>query len=98
MRTSGRTPALTTTILATAALAATLLTAGCWYSEAICRGGEYPVAAVGSTGRACAGEGQEPPAGYVRYPAGQEPRKVGDEWDRYWQTHVIDESGTVVAV
>ena len=50
---------------------------------------------AGSTERTCAPAGQEPPAGYVRYPDGQVPRHVGDKWDKYWQTHVIDRSGVV---
>jgi hypothetical protein len=97
MRTRRRTSDLATAILVAVALTMTLLAAGCWYREAICRGGEYPVTAVGSTGAACAPDGEQPPAGYVRYPPGQEPRYVGDEWDRYWDTHLIDESGAVVS-
>jgi hypothetical protein len=82
------------------ALAATLglglLTAGC-VDDAICRSDWYPVKQVGSqTGRDCVPEGQEPPAGYVRYPEGKVPKRVGDKWDAYWSTVVVDEQGNVV--
>ncbi|MEU7908080.1 SCO0607 family lipoprotein [Actinoplanes sp. NPDC049118] len=98
MRSTSRTRKLTITLLGTTALAATLLAAGCSWNEAICRGDEYPVAAVGSTGRDCVPEDQEPPAGYVRFPDGKVPKHVGDEWDEYWKTHVIDETGAIVEV
>lgn len=62
-------------------------------AEDICAGGEYPVAAVGSTGSACQKEGTEPDEGWVRYPEGKVPKHVGDEWDEYWQEHVLDENG-----
>jgi hypothetical protein len=86
---------LTRTTL-TAALGFTLLTAGC-AGEAICGSDAYPVKAVGSTtGQSCVPRGEEPPAGYVRYPAGQVPKHVGDRWDEYWSTVVVDERGTIV--
>ncbi|MGK5682191.1 SCO0607 family lipoprotein [Actinoplanes sp. URMC 104] len=70
------------------------LAGGCSLREAICGSGEYPVAAVDSlTGRACVPEGEEPPVGYVRFPAGKEPRHVDDEWDKYWSKHKLDEHG-----
>ncbi|MEU7874340.1 hypothetical protein [Dactylosporangium sp. NPDC049140] len=76
---------------------AVLPATGCNGRERVCRSQEYPVKAVGNrTGAACVAKGQEPPAGYVRYPAGQEPVHVGDEWYRYWQTKVVDEHGTIV--
>jgi hypothetical protein len=79
-----------------AALGVTLLTAGCG-ADAICGSDHYPVKAVGNTtGRDCVREGQEPPAGYVRYPAGKVPKHVGDKWDEYWSTVVVDERGNVV--
>jgi hypothetical protein len=84
-------------VLLTVALTASLLSTGC-ADQAICRNGEYPVTAVGSTGRACVPGDQEPPAGYVRFPAGQEPKRTGDKWDEYWTTHMIDKSGAAVAV
>ncbi|GAA4258482.1 SCO0607 family lipoprotein [Dactylosporangium darangshiense] len=78
-------------------LAATLPIAACNLREKICRGGEYPVKAVGNrTGAACVAKDQDPPRGYVRYPAGKEPVYVDDEWDRYWHTVVVDEHGNVV--
>jgi hypothetical protein len=85
-----------TTVFAVAALAATMSTAGCG-ADAICGGTDYPAAAVNSTGRACFHAGQEPPAGYVRYPPGQVPQHVGDKWDEYWNTHTIDQAGNVKA-
>ncbi|MEU1306632.1 SCO0607 family lipoprotein [Streptomyces shenzhenensis] len=80
--------------LVATALAAVTLT-GCSMDEAVCGGGEYPVQAVGSTGSACAPKGEDPPKGYVRYPEGKVPKTVDDKWERYWNTHVIDENGTV---
>lgn len=70
---------------------------GCFYEERICGSEDYPVKAVGSaTGQDCVPKGQEPPEGYVRYPKGQEPEVVGDEWDEYWSNRVLDENGNVV--
>ena len=83
-------------ILLVGACALALLT-GCG-ADAICGGDEYPVKAVGNTtGAACVPEGEEPPDGYVRYPAGQEPKHVDDKWDKYWQTKVVDASGKIVS-
>ncbi|MFI5840263.1 SCO0607 family lipoprotein [Catenuloplanes sp. NPDC051500] len=74
----------------------TVVLSGCSGQEKICRDGEYPVKAVDSTtGRACAPNGEEPPAGYVRYPDGKVPKHIGDEWDTYWSTRSIDKNGTV---
>lgn len=71
-----------------------LMLSGCTIQDAMCGGGEYPVKTVDSTsGGTCVKKGEEPPAGYVRYPAGKVPEKVGDEWDKYWDTHKIDASG-----
>ncbi|GAA3491509.1 SCO0607 family lipoprotein [Streptomyces cremeus] len=83
-------------VLVTASAAAVLALSGCSAQDAICGGDEYPVLAVGSTGRACAPEGEEPPKGYARFPEGKVPERVGDEWDTYWQTHTLDENGRVV--
>ncbi len=94
-RLTGMRRTLTTTALA-AALGLTLLTAGCG-EDAICGADAYPVKAVGgTTGQDCVPEGEEPPAGYVRYPAGKVPKHVGDKWDEYWSTVVVDERGNVV--
>ncbi|RSM58125.1 hypothetical protein DMB66_31030 [Actinoplanes sp. ATCC 53533] len=80
-----------------AALAATLLTGGCSFADAICGSDDYPVKAVGTTtGQDCVPKGQEPPAGYVRYPKGKVPEHVGDKWDEYWSEVVVDEKGNVV--
>nr|WP_221380359.1 hypothetical protein [Actinoplanes polyasparticus] len=80
-------------LLAVATLAGGL-TAGCTIRQAICRSGEYPVAAVDSTtGRACVADGEQPPTGFVRFPEGKEPKHVDDEWDVYWRDHKLDERG-----
>src|SRR5262245_45560154 len=74
-----------------------LLGAGCSIEEHVCRSSQYPVKAVGNrTGRACVPDGEPPPSGYVRYPAGKEPVYVDDEWDRYWRTVVVDRDGNIV--
>ncbi|GAB3260524.1 SCO0607 family lipoprotein [Kineosporia babensis] len=70
-----------------------LLTACGGLQEAVCGGGEYPVANIGSTGSACQAEGTEPDAGWIRYPEGKVPEKVGDKWDTYWNEHILDEDG-----
>lgn len=85
-------------LLLVAAVAVGGLAAACSWRESICRSGEYPVAAVDSTtGRACVADGEEPPAGYVRFPSGKEPKHVDDEWDLYWRSHKLDERGNEVA-
>ncbi|MEU0398854.1 hypothetical protein ABZ318_01125 [Streptomyces sp. NPDC006197] len=74
-----------------------LLLMGCASQERVCGSGRYPVKAVGNTdGQDCVADGQEPPEGYVRYPAGKAPEHVGDTWDRYWGTVVVDEKGRQV--
>ncbi|WP_433718033.1 SCO0607 family lipoprotein [Actinoplanes sp. CA-051413] len=79
-------------------LATTLSAGGCTFADAICGSGDYPVKAVGTTtGQDCVPEGQEPPAGYVRYPEGKVPEHVGDKWDEYWSKVVVDERGNVVS-
>ncbi|GGR29274.1 hypothetical protein GCM10010251_51890 [Streptomyces aurantiogriseus] len=78
-------------------LSAALLT-GCSIEEASCGGGEYPVLAVGSSGSSCVPNGEEPPAGYARYPEGKVPEHVGDKWDEYWSTRTLDENGKVIEV
>ncbi len=64
-----------------AALVVTILGAsGCSSQERVCSSGEYPVRTVDPTdgGLACAPEGEEPPAGYERFPAGEVPEYVDD--------------------
>lgn len=79
-----------------AVLGLSLLTAGC-AADAVCGSGSYPVKAVGNpTGQDCVPEGEDPPAGYVRYPAGKVPERVGDKWDEYWSKVVVDERGAIV--
>ncbi|WP_335971575.1 MULTISPECIES: SCO0607 family lipoprotein [Streptomycetaceae] len=62
-----------------------------------CQSDEYVVAAVGPGGGAqCVAKGEEPPPGTVRYPKGQEPKRVGDKWDVYWQDHGLDANGKLI--
>ena len=75
---------------------AALLT-GCG-PDAICGSDDYPAMQVSGTGRQCVAKGQDPPTGFVRYPAGKEPKHVDDEWDVYWRNHTIDEKGQIKAV
>ena len=83
--------------LAIAGIAAVFLATGCSSRERICSSGEYPVKAVGNTtGAACVANGREPPAGYVRYPKGKVPAHVGDRWDEYWSTIIVDSDGKIV--
>jgi len=87
-----------TGLAALTAVLATTLAAGCSIPERICRSEEYPVKAVGNkTGAACVADGEDPPAGYVKYPAGKVPEHVGDKWDVYWKTVVVDETGAIVS-
>jgi hypothetical protein len=85
-------------LITAAGLAALLLTGGCTFQDAMCSDGEYPVKAVDSTtGGACVKDGEEPPAGYVRYPAGKVPKHVDDEWDKYWNEHRLNKDGQEIA-
>ncbi|MGA5300424.1 SCO0607 family lipoprotein [Nucisporomicrobium flavum] len=87
----------TMSMVSVAALAAMFLLGGC-AEDAMCSSGEYPVKAIRSTtGGACVPDGQDPPAGYVRYPAGKVPQHVDDKWDKYWSEHMLDEKGTEIA-
>jgi hypothetical protein len=82
--------------VAVVVVAGVFLTTGCT-RESICADGEYPVKAVGNTtGRACQANGTQPQPGYVRYPPGKVPQYVGDKWDRYWSTVVVDSNGNIV--
>jgi hypothetical protein len=56
------------------------------------------VLSVGATGSACVSDGEEPAAGYARYPRGKVPQEVGDKWDVYWETHTLDENGKIIDV
>ncbi|MDF6017396.1 hypothetical protein [Streptomyces sp. JH34] len=62
----------------------------------MCSDGEYPVLSVGGTGSACVPDAEEPSSGFARYPEGKVPQQVDDKWDVYWDTHTLDEDGTVV--
>ncbi|MFI8105815.1 SCO0607 family lipoprotein [Streptomyces sp. NPDC086023] len=87
------------THLAVAGLVTALFATGCGTgADRVCGGGHYPVKAVGNTtGQDCVPDGQEPPAGYVRYPEGKVPEHVGDKWDDYWSKVVVDEKGNIVS-
>ena len=81
-------------VMGAVAVAGLFLSGGCSVPDAVCSDGEYPVKAVGTvTGGACAPNGEEPPAGYVAYPSGKEPQHVGDRWDEYWSSRVLDANG-----
>ncbi|MEU2231689.1 SCO0607 family lipoprotein [Streptomyces vietnamensis] len=88
--------------IATAALAgsAAVVTltgcAGIEYQEGICNSGGHPAMPVGGTGSACVSDGQEPPAGFVRYPEGKVPQQVGDKWDVHRDTHADDKDGDII--
>jgi hypothetical protein len=79
-----------------AGVVAALALGGCTFRDAICGSDAYPVLQVGGTGRQCVSKGEEPPAGWARYPAGKEPKHVDDDWDVYWRTHTLDPEGNVV--
>ncbi|MFI2350561.1 SCO0607 family lipoprotein [Streptomyces sp. NPDC019443] len=84
---------------ALASAAAVVALTGCSsfeYQEDICSSGEYPVLSVGDTGSACVSDGEEPPAGFVRYPEGKVPQQVDDKWDVYWRAHTLDKDGKVI--
>ncbi|MBO3752008.1 hypothetical protein J5X84_38575 [Streptosporangiaceae bacterium NEAU-GS5] len=67
------------------------------WREKVCMADEYPVKLIGSsTGSRCVPNGQEPPEGFVRYPAGKVPMYLGDKWDRRWKDAVFDENGDLV--
>ncbi|MFJ8076621.1 SCO0607 family lipoprotein [Streptomyces sp. NPDC096176] len=89
-------------VVAAAALAgsaAVVALTGCAsfeYKEDICMGNEYPVLTVNGTGGACVSNGEEPPAGFARYPEGKVPQEVDDKWDVYWNTHTLDKDGKII--
>jgi hypothetical protein len=63
----------------------------------MCESDEYPVQAVGAPGSGmCVTKGDEPAAGYVRYPAGEVPQLVDDKWDLYWRDHALDADGKLI--
>ncbi|MBM2615875.1 hypothetical protein JIG36_09935 [Actinoplanes sp. LDG1-06] len=82
--------------LALAATSVAMLLAGC-IQDAICGSDDYPVLQTGGTGRQCVPSDQDPPAGFSRFPEGQEPKHVDDEWDVYWRTHTVDQSGKTIS-
>jgi hypothetical protein len=75
-----------------------VLASGCSlsFADRICDDGEYTVmAAANPAVGACVPNGEEPPGGYVRYPAGKVPQHVDDKWDLYWSHVTPDMSGNV---
>lgn len=44
----------------------------------------------------CVPDNEDPPAGFVRYPAGKVPQYVDDEWDLYWSHVTIEPDGSIV--
>ncbi|MFF5761898.1 SCO0607 family lipoprotein [Streptomyces tanashiensis] len=94
---TGRTPARRGLAgLVLASIGAALLLTGCSLQERVCGYGRYPVKAVGDVGEDCVADGQEPPEGWVRYPAGMVPEYIGDTWDRHWDGVVVDADGRPV--
>ncbi|MFF7156023.1 SCO0607 family lipoprotein [Streptomyces sp. NPDC008139] len=91
-------PRLTLIGLSLAGVAFMGLGSACSVQDAMCSGGEYPVASVGppAGGGACVSDKEEPPKGFVRYPKGKVPRHVDDTWDKYWQEHSLDVDGNEV--
>ncbi|MBL7255708.1 SCO0607 family lipoprotein [Paractinoplanes lichenicola] len=82
-------------VLAVVASTAALLLGGCM-KDAICGSDDYPVLQTGGSGRQCVPKDQEPPSGFTRFPEGQVPEHVDDEWDVYWRNHTIDSSGQTI--
>ncbi|MFC5800157.1 SCO0607 family lipoprotein [Streptomyces formicae] len=92
-------PARLRAAAALAGAAAVVVLTGCSgleYREDVCSEGEYPVLTVGGTGSACVSDGEEPPAGFTRYPEGKVPQQVDDKWDVYWRTHTLDKDGNII--
>lgn len=84
-------------VLAGAAVVAMSTACGVDMRDRECTSNEYPVQAVGPEGGSqCVTKGKEPPAGTVRYPKGQIPKRVGDKWDLYWQDHGLDANGKLI--
>lgn len=77
-------------------IGASLFLSGC-QADAICSSGNYPAAQANGTGSYCVKNGDEPKPGFVRYPAGKVPQHTDDQWDVYWRTHRLDESGKETA-
>ncbi|MDY7087156.1 MAG: hypothetical protein SYR96_18825 [Actinomycetota bacterium] len=73
-----------------------LLLGGC-LKDAICGSDDYPVLQIDGSGRQCVPKGQEPPTGFTRFPEGQVPKHVDDEWDVYWRSHTVDKSGKTIS-
>jgi len=77
-----------------------VLASGCSlsFADRICDDGEYPVmGAANPASGMCVPNGEEPPGGYVRYPAGKVPQHVDDKWDLYWSHVTTDVYGNVVS-
>jgi hypothetical protein len=75
---------------------ALLAVTGCSIKDASCGGGKYPVMTAGDKGSSCVPNGEKPRRGCIRYPEGKVPERVGDKWDKCWETHTVDERGKIV--
>ena len=75
-----RVPTRLATPLVLLTVLAALSAGGCSARERVCSSGEYPVRTVDASdgGLACTRDGEEPPAGYERFPAGEVPEYVDD--------------------
>jgi hypothetical protein len=84
--------------LAVLIVLAAALTGGCDTRESICPADSYPVIHVNGTGRSCVKKSEEPSPGFTRFPRGQAPQYVDDDWDKYWRNHTVDDKGNIVTV
>ena len=67
--------------LAPRVVLAVLPLAGCTLVQAhMCSDGEYPTWRPDGPGATCFADGEEPTAGYVRYPAGDVPDLLDDDY------------------
>ncbi|MGW0999700.1 SCO0607 family lipoprotein [Streptomyces sp. NPDC002520] len=92
----GRFRAVGAALAGTAAVVALTGCSALKYQEDVCSRGKYPVMQVNGPGGDCVANGDEPPAGYARYPEGKVPQQVDDKWDVYWSTRTLDKDGNVI--
>ncbi len=68
---------------------ATGATVGCSLHERVCSEGRYPVVeATGLEGKTCVDDGDEPPSGYMRYPADKVPVYLEDDYKPTWRDYL----------
>ncbi|SEB77550.1 hypothetical protein SAMN04490357_0359 [Streptomyces misionensis] len=91
-----RAPGTAVSLIACSTATLAALLTGCTTADAICQSGQYPVQYVGATGGDCVDNGHEVPKGTFRYPKDKTPKHVDDKWDRYWQTHTLDEHRAII--